>query len=149
MTDRFACRLDLCSKLLLSMSGLLSVAALVLFNLLQITPAHAQATAENAKPGIADTWQGTIHAGRDLRAVVKISKADGGGYKAVFYSIDQSGDGFPVHDVTLEGTMVKMSFTTLAATYEAKLSSDGKSITGTWTQGSTVVPLTLTRATPE
>ena len=42
MTDRFACRLDLCSKLLLSMSGLLSVAALVLFNLLQITPAHAK-----------------------------------------------------------------------------------------------------------
>jgi hypothetical protein len=48
----------------------------------------AQSTAENPTQSIADTWQGTLHAGRDLRAVVKISKADGGGYKAVFYSID-------------------------------------------------------------
>ena len=87
--------------------------ALVLLTCRRYTPVHAQATAGNAKQDIADTWQGTLHTGRDLRTVVKISKADGGGYKAVFYSIDQSGDGLPVHDVTLEGTMVKMSFTTL------------------------------------
>ena len=46
---------------------------------------------------------------RDLRIVVKISKADGGGYKAVFYSIDQGGDGLPVTKMTLDGTTVKMT----------------------------------------
>jgi uncharacterized protein (TIGR03435 family) len=125
------------------------MAALVLFNLLQIPAVYAQATAGNAKQDIADTWQGTLHAGRDLRTVVKISKADDGGYKAVFYSIDQSGDGLPVNKLTLDGTTVKMSVMAVAGTYDGKLSSDGKSITGTWAQGSTAVPLTLTRATSE
>jgi uncharacterized protein (TIGR03435 family) len=149
MTDRIARLLDFCRKPLLSTTGLLSVIAPILFNLLQIAPAHSQATAQIENQGIADTWQGTIHAGRDLRTVVKISKADGGGYKAVFYSIDQSGDGLPVNKITLEGTTVKMSVTMLAGTYDGKLSSNGKSITGTWTQGSTLATLTLTRATPK
>lgn len=39
-------------------------------------------SAEPASPhDIADTWQGTLHAGRDLRTVVKITKGDNGGYK--------------------------------------------------------------------
>jgi bla regulator protein blaR1 len=149
MTDRFARERDFWRKLLLSATGLLSVAAPVLFNLLETGPVHAQATSENAKRDIADTWQGTLHTGRDLRTVVKISKADGGEYKAVFYSIDQSDDGLPVNKITLDGAKLKISIVAIAGAYDGKLSSDGKSITGTWTQGSTVVPLTLTRATPE
>ena len=54
-----------------------------------VTRVRAQAKAETPAFTIADTWQGTLHAGRDLRTVVKITKDDGGGYKAVFYSIDQ------------------------------------------------------------
>lgn len=81
--------------------------------------------------------------------MVKISKADGGGYKAVFYSIDQGGDGLPVTKITLEGTTVKMSLTAIGGTYEGKLSSDGKSIVGSWSQGPSPLPLNLTRATPE
>jgi uncharacterized protein (TIGR03435 family) len=149
MTDRFACKLDSCRKLLFSTTGLLSMAAPVLIILLQVTPIHAQAASENAKQGLADTWQGTLHAGRDLRTVVKISKADDGEYKAVLYSIDQSGDGMPANKITLDGTTLKMSVMAIGGTYDGKLSSDGKSITGSWTQGSSVVPLTLTRATPE
>ena len=60
------------------------------------TTAPAQPPTANPAQGLADTWQGTLHAGKDLRTVVKISKADGGAYKAVFYSIDQGGDGLPV-----------------------------------------------------
>ncbi len=138
MTDRLARKLDFCRKILLRVTGLLSLASLVLVMLLQTTAAQAQATSENAKQGIADTWQGTLHAGRDLRTVVKISKADGGGYKAVFYSIDQSGDGMPVTKITLEGTTVKMSLTAIGGTYEGKLSADGKSIAGNWSQGPTL-----------
>lgn len=44
---------------------------------------------------ITGTWQGTLQAGRELRTVIKISKADGGGLKAVMYSIDQSGQAYP------------------------------------------------------
>jgi uncharacterized protein (TIGR03435 family) len=80
--------------------------------------------------------------------VFKISKADGGGYKGVSYSIDQGGNGIPVDKITLDGTTVKMSLPAIGGTYEGKLSGDGKTIAGTWTQGAPL-PLTLTRATPE
>ena len=114
---------------------------------LHTTHARAQAKAENPTQNIADTWQGTIHPGRDLRIVVKISKADDGGYKSVFYVIDQNGDEHPATKTTLDGSNLKMILP-MGGTYEGKLSGDGKTITGTWTMGPPL-PLTLTRATPE
>jgi uncharacterized protein (TIGR03435 family) len=120
-----------------------------LFVLVAAAESRAQTPTENKAQSIADTWQGTLHAGRDLRTVVKITKADDGGYKAVFYSIDQGGDGLPVNKITVDGTTVKMTLTMIAGTYEGKLSPDGKTITGTWSQGPNPLPLVLTRATPE
>ena len=149
MTDRVARKLKLTRKLLLSVAGWLTVAAVALFGLVDAAQSRAQSPADNKPQGIVGTWQGTLHAGKDLRTVVKISKADDGGYKAVFYSIDQGGDGLPVTKITLEGTTVKMSLTMINGTYEGKLSSDGKTITGTWSQGPSPLPLNLTRATPE
>lgn len=98
---------------------------------------------------IAATWQGTLHAGQDLRTVVKITKADGGGYKAVFYSIDQTGRPFPFDSITLDGSTVKMSLKLIGGSYEGKLSSDGNTIDGNWSQGPNPLPLVLTRTTPE
>src|ERR1700683_3427544 len=90
-----------CSRKLLPTMA--AVAALVCFGLIQITQVHAQSPADNPTTNIADTWQGTLHAGQDLRTVVKISKAEGGGYKAMFYSIDQGGS-VPVTKITLDGS---------------------------------------------
>ena len=113
----------------------------------QLTQRQACAQTAAAIPG--GTWQGTLHAGRDLRTVIKIAKADGGGYKAVFYSIDQGGDGLPVSKITVEGVTVKMTLTAICGTYEGKLSTDGKTITGNWSQGPNPLPFILTRATLE
>ena len=96
MTDRVVRKLHFTPKLLLSVAGWLTVAAVALFVLVDAAQSRAQSPTDNKTQSIADTWQGTLHAGRDLRIVVKISKADDGGYKAVFYSIDQGGDGIPV-----------------------------------------------------
>jgi uncharacterized protein (TIGR03435 family) len=126
----------------------LTLAVVALFGLIGAAQSRAQSPTDNKTQSIADTWQGTLHAGRDLRIVMKISKADDGGYKAVTYSIDQGGDGIPVSKITLEGSTVKMSVPAIGGSYEGKLSGDGKTITGTWTQGSPL-PLNLTRATPE
>ena len=104
----------------------------------------AQATA----PSLADTWQGTLNVDKGLRTVLKISK-ESGGYKATFYSIDQGGDGIPVSKITLEGSSVTMTITPIDGKYEGKLSPDGKTITGTWTQGPKPLPLNFVRATPE
>jgi len=154
MTDRVVRKLDL-SRKLLSAAGWLALAITLVFGPIHIdriqaqAPAPAQAPAASPAQSLADTWQGTLHAGRDLRIVVKISKADGGGYKAVFYSIDQGGDGLPVTKMTVDGSTVKMTLTMISGTYEGKLSGDGKTIDGNWSQGPSPLPLNFTRATPE
>jgi uncharacterized protein (TIGR03435 family) len=92
---------------------------------------------------ITGTWQGTLLAGKqELRTVIKISKADGGGLKAVLYSIDQSGAGL-AGAVTLEGSIVKMSIPGLGGAYEGKLDGDAVSLTGTFSQGPAKLPLNL------
>jgi hypothetical protein len=123
----------------------LIVAAIGLFGF--AAQSHAQSPTANEGQVIADTWQGTLHSGRDYRDVVKISKADDGGYKAVFYFIDQNADGVTASKVTLDGSTLRMTIP--FAAYEGKLSPDGKTITGAWTQGSNSAPLIFTRATPE
>jgi uncharacterized protein (TIGR03435 family) len=116
------------------------------------TPQAAAVPAQAATPteaqGFVGTWQGTLHAGQDLRTVLKVSKADAG-YKADFYSIDQGGQPFPVTKITLDGSSVKYSITAFDLKYEGKLSADVKTIEGTSTQGGNSLPLVFTRATPE
>jgi uncharacterized protein (TIGR03435 family) len=108
----------------------------------------APAAAANPKD-IADTWQGMLHAGQDLRLVAKISKDDKGAYKAVFYSIDQGGQPLNADSTTLDGSTVKFEIKMIGGTFEGKLSGDGKTIDGSWSQGPNPIPLVLTRATPE
>ena len=97
---------------------------------------------------ITGTWQGTLKAPqRELRIVLKISLEDDK-LKAVTYSIDQGGQPLPASTITRDGSTIKMTVAMIGGSYEGKLSADGNSITGTWTQG---VPLSLnlTRATPD
>src|SRR5580658_7036608 len=67
------------------LSGLASVCVAIgpiLISAIPAQPVSAQTAPANSKD-IADTWQGTLHAGKDLRTVVKIAKADGDGYTAL------------------------------------------------------------------
>lgn len=112
------------------------------------TAAPASGVPFNPKDVVGD-WQGTLHVGQDLRLVLKVSKDDKGVYKANFYSIDQGGQPLPVDSVTLDGSNVKFAIKLISGTYEGKLSADGKSIEGSWTQGPNPLPLQLARTTPE
>ncbi len=114
----------------------------------QAPPATAQAASASPRD-IADTWQGTLHAGQDLRTIVKITKDDKGGYKGIFYTIDQSSQGFNLDSVVLTGQDVKFALKIFNLTYVGKLSADGKTIDGSSSQGGGSLPLVLTRATPE
>ncbi len=116
--------------------------------MLKLLPAAAQA-APASPHDIADTWQGTLHAGQDLRTIVKITKDDKGIYQGLFYSIDQGGQGFKLDSVVLTGQDVKFTLKLFNLTYTGKLSLDGKTIDGTSSQGGGSLPLVLTRATPE
>jgi uncharacterized protein (TIGR03435 family) len=106
-------------------------------------------TAQTPAPKIAvdDTWQGTLHAGQDLRIVVKFS-SDSGALKATMYSIDQGGQPLAASSASFAGSVVQFKIQMIDGSYEGKLSSDGKSITGMWTQGGNPLALVLERTTP-
>jgi uncharacterized protein (TIGR03435 family) len=103
--------------------------------------------AQNQARDLTGTWQGTLHAAKDLRTVLKISRADGGALKAVFYSIDQGAQGIPVSSISFQGSTLKFAITAIGGNYEGKLANtDGTLITGNWTQGPNPLPLDLTLA---
>lgn len=103
-----------------------------------------------AAKGVDDTWQGTLHfQQRDLRIVLKVSKGADGALAGTMYSIDQGGQAMKTSSSTFQDGTLKVMIKTLDMTYEGKLSSDGKSITGTFTQGNQPTQLVFERATPE
>lgn len=101
---------------------------------------------------LAGTWQGPLQVsqtpGDTLRVVFKISATISGALKGDMYSIDQGGHS-PAPEVTLKGSTVKIAMPAIGATYVGKLSSDGNSISGSWTGANGGLTLNLTRATAE
>ena len=96
------------------------------------------AQAQNAP----ETWQGTLHAGRDLRLVLQVTKVDGA-LKGKIFSIDQGPGGMTTTTMSIDGGVLKFAITGMDMSYEGKLSPDGKSATGTWKQGGRETPLVL------
>jgi non-heme chloroperoxidase len=98
---------------------------------------------------ISGDWQGAIKAGNaQLRVVIHVAKGTDGGWKGTMFSIDQGTEGIAVSSLTVEGSNVKMAISQIRGAYDGKLSADGASIDGTWTQGAPL-PLELKRATKE
>jgi non-heme chloroperoxidase len=100
---------------------------------------------------IAGTWQGTLKADKDLRMVLQVRKGNNGGWKAMFYSIDdidQATDPRPISSFTSNDATVGFALDMAGGAYQGKLSSSGNTIIGTWTQ-SKPLPLTFVRATKQ
>lgn len=128
----------------------------VSFVVLLASALHAQVAAQTQAPAqsqahdITGTWQGTLHVGGDHRMVLKVSKDDKGVLKAVDYYFGPQG-AQPVNasSITLDRSTFKFAIQLMDASYEGKLSADGNSITGSWSFGANLLPLTFERATPE
>jgi uncharacterized protein (TIGR03435 family) len=97
---------------------------------------------------LSGNWQGTLKAGQDLRIIVTFTKGDKDAWNAKMYSIDQGGQPIRVSSVLKHESSIKLTVD-MIGTFEGKLSEDGKTLTGTWTQGTQPLPLTLVHATPE
>jgi uncharacterized protein (TIGR03435 family) len=110
---------------------------------LTLLSASVLAQAQN----IAGNWQGILQAGKDLRVVVAIANTDG--LKGMMYLIDQSGQGLPASSITFQGATLRMTFSGIGVTFDGSMSADGKTITGTFTQGGKPLPMTLERSTPD
>lgn len=81
----------------LGLTGVVAMLLAVLVCLMYTNIVSAQSAvtkpekiAVNLTQDIADTGQGTLHAGKDLRIVFKITKAQGG-YKTVSYNTGKCG----------------------------------------------------------
>ena len=99
---------------------------------------------------ITGTWQGTLSAGgHDLRILTKFSKDDAGGWKGTAYSIDQGGQAIGLSKILVKDGNVTYDIIQVGGNYTGKLSADGGTITGTWEQGDTPLPLVMTRVKPE
>jgi bla regulator protein blaR1 len=96
---------------------------------------------------ITGNWQGTLQAGQQkVRIVFKIA-LENEKLKATLYTVDRPSPPIAT-TITQDGSKVKMTIPAANGAYEGKLSGDGNSIAGTWTQGAPLV-LNLARATPE
>jgi len=125
------------------MRGIALRFAAVLMFATGIIPARAQA------PDISGNWQGTLQAGKGLRTVLKISKADTGGWKAVMYSIDQGSDPIGVTSVTLDKLNFGFTIKPLDLTYSGILNADHTAIEGNATQHGQTNVLNFAHVTPE
>ncbi len=114
-----------------------------------LSPVAVVQAQSQAKTGIDDTWQGTLHVGKDLRLVLQITKAPDGTRKSVFRSIDQGGQTLPIKTTAFQAGELNLDIEAIGGTYIGKLSPDGTTITGTWTQGDQHLPLIFVRSTPE
>jgi pimeloyl-ACP methyl ester carboxylesterase len=95
---------------------------------------------------ITGQWQGTVHAGKDMRVVLKLAAKDGGGFDGQFYNIDQSPNGLAVSDIAIDGAAVRFKIAQAGGSFDGTLSPDGQAMVGKLSLGF-ALPLTLDRAT--
>jgi hypothetical protein len=94
-------------------------------------------------------WSGTLSAGeRRVRLSLTIANQPDGTSLAYSVSVDEGGLTIPTV-VSQTGRSVKIETRGVSTLYVATLDEAGTELSGTWTQGATSLPLTMTRVTVE
>jgi fermentation-respiration switch protein FrsA (DUF1100 family) len=120
------------------MKHILLLSFFLIFSLISTALAQAQ--------DIAGDWQGTLSAGgAELRLALHIAKSADGSFTATLDSVDQGANGIPVSSISLKDSKLSLGIDAVHGTYEGNVAADGKSISGTWSQGS-ALPLEFKRA---
>ena len=98
-----------------------------------------------AKPSRVDgIWLGTLQVGTvSLRTQIHLKSDDKGKEYCAFDSLDQRAMGIDCSNVLLSGEDFSFDVLVVKGHYAAKLSADGNTLTGTWTQGGPALPLVL------
>lgn len=110
-----------------------------------LPPATASPVLPAAAP-MAGLWTGSLETGTvTLRLAVHIAAGPDGGYDSTLDSVDQGVLGISVAKTLYAGHVLTLSLPSLKAQFAGTLGADGKTLTGTWTQGASSLPLTLTR----
>jgi CubicO group peptidase (beta-lactamase class C family) len=111
-----------------------------------LSPAEAIALAQSpapAAPGLLagvsildGVWRGVL-AGwpESLRIQLRLRSDAAGNAKCFLDSLDQNGTGIPCEKLTVDGKAVSFEVSAVTGSWRGTLSADGKTLTGTWTQG--------------
>lgn len=101
---------------------------------------------------ITGDWQGTLH--RDtsnFRSINRTSRTDDGAWTISLLLLDQRGFMNPVtaSAVSFRDSVLKATFDDVGGVFDAKLSADGNTLHGTWTQRGSTLPFDYHRVTKE
>ena len=98
---------------------------------------------------IVGTWQGVMQASKEQRILVKIAKKADAGWTAVVYSLDSdiAYEGRATTQISLQGANLRFAIAPIESSYQGKVSEDGATIAGTWTQSGATYALNLARVT--
>lgn len=108
--------------------------------------ARSAAELAKVKPSPIDgDWSGALSAGgQTLRLVFHFRTGLGGAITGKLDSLDQNAMGIPCGTIKVDGQKVSVGVPAVNGSYDGALSEDGKSIAGTWSQG-TPLALNLTK----
>jgi hypothetical protein len=98
-------------------------------------PAVNPGAPSSPSPSLSGVWLGTLHAGpQDLRLQLHLDleKTPAG---CSLDSLDQRGFGIPCSNVIVSATKLSLDVPSVRGSLAGTVSSDGKTISGTWSQG--------------
>jgi uncharacterized protein (TIGR03435 family) len=140
-------------KLLLFGTGWMTVAVMSVYSSAGQAQSPATVTTPaneaHARGDMAGDWQGTLQMGKEIRTVLRVSKAEKGWSGKIYLFGDQGAQSFSTSAIVLDGSTFKFSVDVIGGSYVGTLSSDGNSIVGTLSGGPPPTPLTLVRATKQ
>ena len=96
---------------------------------------------------IVGTWQGTVASAQQQRVVLRVAKDETGALRATSYKPGTGLNVLPMTSFTFTPPLVETAQAYAGMKFEGKLSGDGRSISGTWTEGKQSFPLTLNLVT--
>lgn len=100
----------------------------------------APVAAASASASIVGIWLGTLQAGPiKLRVQLRVVQAASGSFACSLDSIDQKVFGIACSDIQVQGIDVSFAVPAVRGHWTGTLSADGKTLTGLWTQGSSLV----------
>jgi hypothetical protein len=106
----------------------------------------SDAVARQSTPAPSGHWVGTLEAGASLGVEVDLARQGADAWRGTFSVPAQGQKGIPLSDVTVKNTSVEFAIKGGMGDprFKGELSADGKTITGTFSQGGGSFPLTLT-----
>ena len=115
----------------------------IILTIISIILLHSSQTAAQEHK-FEGNWLGSLKISSiSLRIVLKISKNEKDGYKAIMNSPDQTDKDIPVEKVEIAGDSIKLFVDAIGGSYKGKLADT--LLDGVWNQGGREFPLSLTR----